>query len=58
MSDSLTSPDDPVVDDSELTPSRTEGPDSGEHLHASDHSIAEEDIEASRRHQQATPTQP
>lgn len=58
MSDSITSPDGPVGRDSDLTPSRTERPDGGEHLHSSDHSIAEEDIETSRRHQQETPTQP
>ena len=59
MSDPITSPDDAdVVDDSELTPRQTEDPDGGEHLHSSDHSIAEEDIEADRRHQQETPTQP
>ncbi|MBB1516379.1 hypothetical protein H5398_10420 [Tessaracoccus sp. MC1679] len=58
MSDPVTNPDDtPVVDDSELTRRQTDGPDGGEHLHSSDHSIAEEDIEADRRHQQSTPTQ-
>ena len=58
MTDRTDSPDDAVIDDSDLTPRSTEGPDEGEHLHASDHSIAEEDIESDRRHQEATPTQP
>ena len=57
MSDPTRRPDDDAVDDTELTPRDTEGPDEGEHLHASDHSIAEGDIEADRRHQETTPTQ-
>lgn len=57
MSDPTRRPDGDTVDDTELTPRDTEGPDEGEHLHASDHSIAEEDIEADRRHQETTPTQ-
>lgn len=57
MSDPIRRPDGDTVDDTELTPRDTEGPDEGEHLHASDHSIAEEDIEADRRHQETTPTQ-
>ncbi|AQX14605.1 hypothetical protein BCR15_03380 [Tessaracoccus lapidicaptus] len=46
---------DAAVEDSELTPRETEQPEAGEHLHTSDHSIAEEDIEADRRHQASDP---
>ncbi|MHA6511847.1 hypothetical protein [Tessaracoccus sp. Z1128] len=49
--------DEAVIDDTELTQRPTEGPDEGEHLHASDHSIAEEDIEADISHQEADPRQ-
>lgn len=42
--------------DSSLNPRETEGPREGEHLHSSDHAIAEEDIEADRLHQQSTPS--
>ncbi|MHA6525074.1 hypothetical protein [Tessaracoccus sp. G1721] len=59
MSDQNPRPaDEAAVDDAELRPTGTEGPDEGEHLHSSDHAVPEEDIEADRRHQETTPTQP